>query len=100
MLYLDIINMIGCEDMSNEYKDEVLKKLSVYCNNFSEEQLAEYEDEIFTERIDKKKRAELELGASSPINPLKMIDNIVTMLNSPIAAIKVIDWASSLLRLD
>lgn len=46
------------------------------------------------------KRAELELGASSPINPLKMIDNIVTMLNSPIAAIKVIDWASSLLRLD
>ncbi|MBR6820749.1 MAG: hypothetical protein IKM55_00825 [Bacilli bacterium] len=48
--------------MSNEYKDEVLRKLSVYFNNFSEEQLAEYEDEIFTERIDKKKRAELEFA--------------------------------------
>ena len=48
--------------MSKEYSDEFFQKLSIYCNNFTLEQLAEYEDEIFSERIDKKKRAELEFG--------------------------------------
>ena len=42
--------------------DEYLKKLSVYFKNFTEEQLREYEEEIFGEKIDRKKRVELELG--------------------------------------
>lgn len=46
--------------MSIENKDEFSKRLSVYFNNFTADQLAEYENEIFSERIDKKKRAELE----------------------------------------
>lgn len=46
--------------MSIENKDEFSKRLSVYFNNFTADQLAEYENEIFGERIDKKKRAELE----------------------------------------
>lgn len=48
--------------MSIENKDEFSKRLSVYFNNFTADQLAEYENEIFSERIDKKKRAELEFG--------------------------------------
>lgn len=46
--------------MSTDYNGEVLKKLSVYFNNFTTDQLSDYEDEIFTEKIDKKRRAELE----------------------------------------
>lgn len=42
-------------------REEYLKKLSVYFNNFTEEQLQEYEDEIFSEKISRKKRVELEL---------------------------------------
>lgn len=48
--------------MSIENKDEFSKRLSVYFNNFTADQLAEYENEIFSERIDKKKRAELEFS--------------------------------------
>ena len=99
ILYLDIINMIGCEGMSNEYKDEVLRKLSVYCNNFSEEQLAEYEDEIFTERIDKKKRAELEfarlrveLGKN-----LKIYSDYYSELREIARLLKVADLSSDIL---
>lgn len=44
----------------NDYNDEYLKKLSVYFNNFTEKQFIDFENEIFTEKIDKKKRAELE----------------------------------------
>lgn len=40
-------------------RDGIVSKLSVYLNNFSAEQLNDYEDEIFT-GIDKKKRAEME----------------------------------------
>lgn len=85
--------------MSNEYKDEVLKKLSVYCNNFSEEQLAEYEDEIFTERIDKKKRAELEfarlrveLGKN-----LKIYSDYYSELREIARLLKVADLSSDIL---
>ena len=85
--------------MSNEYKDEVLKKLSVYCNNFSEEQLAEYEDEIFTERIDKKKRAELEfarlrveLGKN-----LKVYSDYYSELREIARLLKVADLSSDIL---
>lgn len=46
--------------MSSDYNDEMLRKLSVYFDNFTTDQLALYEDEIFTEKIDRKKRAELE----------------------------------------
>lgn len=46
----------------NNDKEEYLKKLSVYFENFSSEQLQEYEDEIFGEKIDKKKRVELEVA--------------------------------------
>lgn len=48
--------------MSTDYNDEVLRKLSVYFNNFTTDQLSDYEDEIFTKKIDKKKRAELEFA--------------------------------------
>lgn len=41
--------------------DQFDKKLNVYSNNFTKEQLQEYEDAIFTKKIDKKQRAELEL---------------------------------------
>ena len=100
MLYLDLINMIGCEGRSNEYKDEVLRKLSVYFNNFSEEQLAEYEDEIFTERIDKKKRAELEfarlrveLGKN-----LKVYSDYYSELREIARLLKVADLSSDILE--
>ena len=85
--------------MSNEYKDEVLRKLSVYFNNFSEEQLAEYEDEIFTERIDKKKRAELEfarlrveLGKN-----LKVYSDYYSELREIARLLKVADLSSDIL---
>lgn len=48
-------------DLSKK-REEYLKKLSVYFNNFTEEQLQEYEDEIFSEKISRKKRVELELA--------------------------------------
>lgn len=38
------------------------KKLDVYLQNFSESALEEYEDAIFTEKMSKKTRAEMELN--------------------------------------
>lgn len=48
--------------MSVKTNDEVVRKLSVFLNNFTTEQLDDYEEEIFGERINKKKRAELEFS--------------------------------------
>ncbi len=49
--------------MGTDYKDnDLYKKINVYNDNFSKEQLEEYEDTIFTNKISKKKRAELELA--------------------------------------
>lgn len=52
--------MIGCESME-QFDNQIDKKLNVYSNSFTNEQLQEYEDAIFTKKIDRKKRAELEI---------------------------------------
>lgn len=49
--------------MSTDNKNNnLLKKLYVYKENFSKEQLDEYENTIFTVKVSRKKRAELELA--------------------------------------
>lgn len=52
--------MIGCVYMKSNYNDYISKKVSVYLENFTPEELSKYEDEIFTEKMDKRIRAELE----------------------------------------
>lgn len=46
--------------MRSNYNDYISKKVSVYLENFTPEELSKYEDEIFTEKMDKRIRAELE----------------------------------------
>lgn len=46
--------------MKSNYNDYISKKVSVYLENFTPEELSKYEDEIFTEKMDKRIRAELE----------------------------------------
>lgn len=54
--------MIGCDDMDRTNSPEIInKKLSVYLSNFTENDLEEYEEAIFTNKMSKRTRAELEL---------------------------------------
>lgn len=46
--------------MRSNYNDYISQKVSVYLENFTPEELSKYEDEIFTEKMDKRIRAELE----------------------------------------
>lgn len=52
--------------MSLEYIDNnqnnLLKKVHIYNDNFTKEQLTEYENTIFTIKLSRRKRAELELA--------------------------------------
>ncbi len=43
-------------------KDNLIKKIHIYKDNFTKEQLDEYENTIFTNKVSRKKRAELELA--------------------------------------
>ena len=55
--------MIGCDDMDRINSPEIInKKLDVYLSNFTEKDLEEYEEAIFTNKMSKRTRAELELN--------------------------------------
>lgn len=80
-------------------KDDYLKKLSVYFNNFSEVQLQDYEDEIFSERIDKKKRAELEFSRlrGELAKEFKYYSEIYPEMREIAMLLKVADLSSDIL---
>lgn len=59
-------------------KNKLIKKLQVYIDNFSKEQLYEYESSIFTDEVSRKKRAELELiRLKLDIDKLNSVDSSV-----------------------
>lgn len=91
--------MIGCVDMMKKYGDDAARKLSVFLNNFTPEQLAEYEDEIFTSRIDKKKRAELEFARLKydMSKNLKIYSTYYTEMVEITKLLKVADLSSDIL---
>ncbi len=86
--------------MMQKYNNsEYLKKLAVYSNNFTEEQLQEYEDGIFGEKIDRKKRVELELARLKKEmgKDLKKYANYYTEISELASLIKVADLSSDIL---
>lgn len=85
--------------MAREHNDVVLQRLSIYFDNFTVEQLSEYEDEIFSERIDKKKRAELEFRRlrDELAKNLKLYTDYYSEIREIAKLLKVADLSSDII---
>lgn len=85
--------------MAREHNDVVLQRLSIYFDNFTVEQLSEYEDEIFSERIDKKKRAELEFRRlrDELAKNLKLYTDCYSEIREIAKLLKVADLSSDII---